>query len=357
MIEQKRYENLDGFRSIAAISIVLLHVMVNIDYSVGSNIFTEIISIFGNFVQLFFIISGFVLCCGYYKKIKNNELDLNTFYKKRYIKILPFFSLLVLIDVVVSIVLNNFSLSTIIEALSDISLVFGFFPNSNIEVIGVGWTLGVIFGFYLLFPFFIFLLWTKKRSWISLVISIIIYYFCTCYFTVDGAAIRCNTISWFAYFISGGILYLYKDEVKKILNYKKFIRYISLIFCVLLTVLWFITPNEINNFSISIFKTLIMFTSWICYSISFKSIILSNKVTKFISSISFEIYLSHMMFFRIVEKLKLTHLSNSNAVSYIITFIIVLLCTILFAHTFKVISSFIGEKIVKGNQNESIISK
>lgn len=44
-----------------------------------------------SYVYLFFIISGFGMCCGYYEKIKNNEITLNNFYSKRYRKILPFF--------------------------------------------------------------------------------------------------------------------------------------------------------------------------------------------------------------------------------------------------------------------------
>lgn len=45
------------------------------------------------------------------------------------------------------------------------TLCQGLLPNMRIEVIGVSWTLAVIFVFYMLFPFFCFLIGNKKRAW------------------------------------------------------------------------------------------------------------------------------------------------------------------------------------------------
>ena len=193
MAEKKHYDNIDGLRAISAIMIVLMHIAANVNYTLPDNPVMTVIKSSGVFVQLFFLISGFGLCCGYYEKIKNNGISLNNFFNKRYLKILPYFAILVIIDVLGNVVFNVGGYSnTLIEAFSDLTLLFGFFPNSNIEVIVVGWTLGVIFGFYCLFPFFVYLLWTKRRAWLSLVISIGVYYVCTYYFTVDGAAVGCN---------------------------------------------------------------------------------------------------------------------------------------------------------------------
>jgi peptidoglycan/LPS O-acetylase OafA/YrhL len=76
------------------------------------------------------------------------NIDLVAFYKKRYMKILPFFTFIVLIDVCA-----EFSKQTIMEALANVSLTFGLYSN-NIKVIGVGWFLGLIFVFYMIFPFY-----------------------------------------------------------------------------------------------------------------------------------------------------------------------------------------------------------
>ena len=336
MAEKKHYDNIDGLRTIAAIMIVLMHVMANIDYILPNNPITTLIAASGNFVQLFFLISGFGLCCGYYERVKNNNISINDFFKKRYIKILPYFTLLVLIDVAVSLVFSrgNFT-NSLIEAFSDLTLFFGFFPNANIEVIGVGWTLGVIFAFYCLFPFFVFLLWTKKRVWLVLILSIGVYYVCTYYFTVNGFAIRCNVARWLCYFIAGGIIYLYREEIERLLNFKKWIRWIVLPILVGLTVAWFFIPNKIGTVPIELFKTIIMFSLWLMYAISYKSVVLANPVTKFMSNISFEIYLAHMLIFRVVEKLKLTHIFSSNVLSYIFVALVVLVLVIGFAFVAK----------------------
>lgn len=60
-------------------------------------------------------------------------MDLNGFYKKRHMKILPFFAFLMLIDVAM-----NRSVSCIIEALTQATLVFTLLPNNQPEVIGGG---------------------------------------------------------------------------------------------------------------------------------------------------------------------------------------------------------------------------
>ena len=70
----QRYNNLDGLRTIAAIGVILMHVRANIGFEiigggVSDYIINRLIAGMGTFVQLFFIMSGFSMCCGYYVKI------------------------------------------------------------------------------------------------------------------------------------------------------------------------------------------------------------------------------------------------------------------------------------------------
>ena len=139
----KRYNSINGLRSIACIGIILMHVKANINYKLDSEALNTIISSFTQFVYLFFIISAFSMCCGYYEKIKNNEISMNEFYKKRFSKILPFFSFLVLIEIV-----TERTFSSIYEGFMDITLLFGFLPVNDLSVIGVAWFLGVFFFFF-----------------------------------------------------------------------------------------------------------------------------------------------------------------------------------------------------------------
>ena len=59
--------------------------------------------------------------------------------------------------------------------------------------------------------------------------------------------------------------------------------------------------------------------------------LLSNKITRFFSGISMEIYLSHMMMFRVVEKLGFNKIFDNDLLQYILTTIFVLGAATVFA--------------------------
>lgn len=106
-IAKRHYDNIDGLRAIAAIGIVLMHVLANGGYEIADGPVKTVIGSLGVFVQLFFLISGFGLCCGYYERVKNNQISLNTFFNKRYLKIFPYFAILVILDVGATLISNG----------------------------------------------------------------------------------------------------------------------------------------------------------------------------------------------------------------------------------------------------------
>lgn len=204
-MERKHYDAIDGLRMIACFGIVLMHVRANNAYDISGFVYDKLISSFTNFVFLFMVISAFGMCCGYLEKVLNNQLSLEMFYFKRYSKILPFFAFLVLIDIITSP-----SKSALIEGFADVTLLFGLFPN-DISVIGVGWFLGVIFAFYLIFPFYCTLIKTRKRAWAAFAISLLLNYVGGSYFDIG----RTNIIYCLCYLIAGGLIYLYRKELEQ----------------------------------------------------------------------------------------------------------------------------------------------
>ena len=148
-----------------------MHIQANTKYEISGWVWQSLIPSLTLGVYLFLIISGFGVFCGYYQNFKDGAMSLNSFYKKRIIKLLPFCSLFILADVAM-----ERSASSGIEGLTEITLAFGLLPNNSLSVIGVGWTLGVIFLFYMLFPYIVFLCWTKKRAWMALGGSILLMY-------------------------------------------------------------------------------------------------------------------------------------------------------------------------------------
>ena len=120
-----------------------MHYQANISVKPELGWFSDtLIPWFTWFVVLFFMISGFALCCGYYDRMKNGQISLNDFYSKRYKRILPFFGLLCVLDLIV-----DFSKENLAQAFMNCTLVFNLLPNPDIKVIGVGWFLGLIFLF------------------------------------------------------------------------------------------------------------------------------------------------------------------------------------------------------------------
>lgn len=175
-----RFDNLDGLRAISCLAIIGYHVKKWTDMPLGG-IGGRIVSTLTQFVPLFLILSGFGMFCGYYERIKNNQISLNDFYKKRYKKLFPYMSFVLLIYVLI-----ERSIPSTIEALTESTLVFGLLPNNNLNVLAIGWTVGVIFLFYMLFPFIVFTCWTKRRAWVTLGISIVLSLFCSEYFFSDN---------------------------------------------------------------------------------------------------------------------------------------------------------------------------
>ena len=125
------------------------------------------------------------MCCGYYDRIKNAEITPERFYTKRIAKLLPFFALLVLLDII-----GTGGKDSLWEASADITMVFNLLPDLNIEVIGVGWALGVIFLFYFLFPFFVYTISTKRRAWLTFAVSIALSLSCVFYSMTAASSIR-----------------------------------------------------------------------------------------------------------------------------------------------------------------------
>lgn len=176
-IANNHYPGLDVVRVIAIAGIVLMHVLANGNYDLSGFLFEKVIGTAGNFTILFMMVSAFGMCCGYYEKFKAGTINIEAFYKRRYKKLWPFFALLCILDVVISP-----SADSVYEIFANLTMLQGLLPNPQISVVGVSWTLAVIFVFYLLFPFFCFLLFSKKRAWLGFIIAGIYNILCQLYF-------------------------------------------------------------------------------------------------------------------------------------------------------------------------------
>ncbi len=341
----QRYGALDGLRAYAAIGIVLMHVLSNIGVKPSENYLTEVlIPWFTDFTLMFMVVSGFSLCCGYYDRVKTGAITPNAFYKKRYMRILPFFACLCLLDFAMSP-----SVEQVYNLIANLTLCFNFIPNVQITMIGVGWFLGLVFVFYLMFPFFVFMLDSKRRGWTSLAIALTLAGVCTVHsFNADipvPSIGRTNIIYTMPLFMTGGMIFLYREKLKM----TGIRQYLFLAYCIVLTIVFLAFPEVRRGRFGSLVAELILFGSWLIYALASKNLILNNRVVRFISGISMEVYLCHMVMFRVVERIHLERFIADGDVLYILTYCLVIMGAIVFSWFMKkyIIPRLLGALHVK----------
>lgn len=326
----ERYEGIDGLKAYAIIGIALMHVLANGEYELGGFVFDRMIPAFTNLVFLFMMVSGFGMCCGYYQKIVDRKISMEEFYSKRYIKIWPYFALLCALDFVISPSKNS-----MYEVFANLTLCQGLLPNANISVIGVSWTLAVIFVFYMLFPFFCFLLENKKKAWIVAVAALIFNFVSSNYFNAE----RKNIVYDAIYFIAGGLIFLYRKELANFASKHKVIAGAILLVA---TVAYFVLGS-------STVTMLFFCVTALVYTIGCKVGGMANPVAKFLGGICFEVYLCHMVVYRLLEKLHLVHLFGNGLLAYIFTAVAVVCGSVVFSVCAKwflnKIESILKEKV------------
>ena len=326
-----RYEGIDGLKAYAIIGIALMHVLANGEYSIGGFVFERLIPSFTNLVFLFMMVSGFGMCCGYYQKIIDQKISVEDFYKKRYIKIWPYFALLCALDFVISP-----SKESLFEVFANLTLCQGLLPNAKISVIGVSWTLAVIFVFYMLFPFFCFLIGNKKRAWGVAVAALVFNWLCSNYFNAG----RTNIVYDAVYFIAGGLIFLYRKELAEFASKHKVIAGAILLIA---TVAYFAVDG--NTLTMLFFCVAALIYTLGCK----RGGVLVNPVAKFLGGICFEIYLCHMVIYRVLEKLHIIHLFGNGLLAYIFTAVAVICGSVVFSVCAKWFLNKI-ETILKNNK-------
>lgn len=343
-VNTKRYENIDCLRALSCLAIIAMHVKANAEYQIDGVIYNMLVPSWTWLVYLFLIISGFSMCCGYYEKVVNRTIDVDAFYAKRFKKTVPFFACLVILAVIM-----EHSLSSVYEGLMEVTMAYGLLPNNELSILGVSWTLGVIFLFYMLFPYFVFLLRNKRRAWLTLIVSLIINQMCSQYFftekfVLDTFTPRHSFLFCTPFFIGGGIFYLYRKEIEKCVSR---LRWVFLAMCIGATILWYVVPQEIAGIQLFTLESLVLFMLWLAYAVGAKSRFMSNKIMKFFSGISMEMYLAQVVVFRVIEKAGLLYKFGNGWLSFVIVMILEIAVLIAGIEVWKLFESRVKKLRIK----------
>lgn len=90
---------------------------------------------------------------------------------------------------------------------------------------------------------------------------------------------------------------------------------------------------------------LVLYLPWLCYAIGTDSIILNNKIMKYLGGISLELYLAQMLLFRVVEKINCLYLFGTGWGGFIVVWIMVIIGLIIFIEIYKLAVKLITKRL------------
>ena len=325
-------KEIDGLRAIAVLSVVIYHLDV---YVYGYQFLR------GGFlgVDIFFVISGYLISSIIIKNNINNNFSITEFYLRRSRRILPAFFFMTFVILISSIIIVSQSdLKEIIN--SKISSIFFvsnfFFYFSSLDYGGLDsllkpflhtWTLSVEEQFYLFFPLFFIFFNQKKRN----IYIYLIFFFSFCF---SNFAFRyfpnlnfylIFSRAWELFFgyiilINQNKIYSFfsKERSKQIIS---FISFISILFS-----LTFFYEEKLHP---SIFTLFIILSTGLLIIFSKENkiikFILSNKLLVFIGLISYSLYLWHYPILALFRYKLIEFTGYHKMIALILTFLISIL--------------------------------
>ena len=179
-----RFPNLDALRAIAAIAVLLDHVVVQMDLpeSDPSFYFGQLLSFGGHGGRLgvlfFFVLSGFLITYRMHEeKRRNGRLHIGHFYMRRLLRIWPLYYLTLVLGFVAFPVFigigqgSSETASPLLYALflPNFDMLYNGDPQS--PILGVHWSLGVEEQFYLLWPL-VFVLFRHRGAFALVVLAV-----------------------------------------------------------------------------------------------------------------------------------------------------------------------------------------
>lgn len=163
---QSYFASVQAFRGVAAVLVLLFHIDLACRLKWGFSYFDGLFAFGYCGISFFFVLSGFIIFTIHEKDLGKPQ-QFNRYLRKRVIRIYPTYWLILTIFILGQIVLpqfaneKNYSVWRVLAS-------YALFPQDNLPILGVAWTLVFEVFFYLLFGLFI--LFSFKRIFLCLVL-------------------------------------------------------------------------------------------------------------------------------------------------------------------------------------------
>lgn len=299
---------IDGLRAIAVISVIIYHLNEN--------------WLSGGFlgVDIFFVISGFLITGIIIKEIQQNSFSLKQFYTRRIKRIYPaFITVMALVSFIASVIFiyNDFNqlrktieLATAFLSNFYLGLTQGYFDLSANEnpVLHI-WSLAVEEQYYLIFPLILILAYKKFREIkVLFIITLILFFILLATSFIPANFYKEVLHQPNIYYLSnlrfpellvGSLLAIYHNLSNKVQLSKQVNNILAILSTLLLFSCLFLMNNDIAFIPGVTLILPCIFTALIIHTTSQNNIIklcLSNKAIVFIGKISYSLYLYHWIF-------------------------------------------------------------
>ena len=219
-------QDIDGLKGIAILAVVFYHLF---DLLKSAH-FTESTLFDGGFlgVDIFFVISGFLITSSVFYKLSNNDFSLLAFYKRRFLRIVPpllfvcIFTLIVGYFLLFPMVYRELNIEVANALLFIGNFRFansgGYFAlDSSDKLLLHTWYLAVTIQFYILFPLIVLLLkkvFSLKRLPLAVTVVFILLTVTSVIVSRNGKGYLLTQCRIFELFF-GSVLFFYKDIVYK----------------------------------------------------------------------------------------------------------------------------------------------
>lgn len=313
----KEIPNITGIRFFLALLVIVFHFnQFSINQGLGGYVDIPILERGVEAVFLFFVLSGFLIVRILYKATIVSGFSILNFYKRRALRILPLYYIVVIVGFVMYWLVFpklNLSGNTTYNIWEGLGLIFFFLPNvfstyNPGGILEILWSIGIEEQFYLwIAPLLLFM--PKKLRFISLLLLFIVLLWLTFNvvpFLLEG--------SFFYHFLLAGGITGIAAAQKQIPEIFKS-SWISV--TVWLMVLMYFTTNWFS-FRVPVYNhlfTAVVFSLFV-YGLSIQKPwqLLNNRVCNYLGKISYGIYMYHVPVIYVVS-FGLLHLKKNGYVS------------------------------------------
>jgi len=320
--------DIDGLRAIAIIPVILFHLGYLSNGYLG--------------VDIFFIISGYLITGIVFNEIEENKFSVLKFYERRIRRIIP----LVLFTTLISFILGLiFMLPDDLENLCQSVFASNFSANNILMKITSAdywavkndykplmhtWSLGVGEQFYLLYPVIFFFLKGDKKKFILPLLIILTILSLTAFFSSANISSKFYLLQYRFFELSiGGICAIYFSKRNPFNTSKShYILYFLLIALVFLLFFNSISSNDIKVLTTTILTAGILVIGGLHFeNNSLYRALISNRVFTGIGKISFSLYMWHQIVFAFSRYFLVNEITLNYAIALSIIVVVLSIIT------------------------------